>query len=309
MTGLDAPGRATFHHIEYRPGIRPTAREIRWLKHIERHGPQSSHYLHELTSDTHRDPDTTRRQLQKLRAGALLVCPRQQRATEHASFNPYIYDLGERGRDHLRDHDLAEPAITPRGHWVHQYMTACITGSIDIAARRAGVTYIPAHAILARNDATLDATLGATLGATQGTRIGPRKLIPDQLFGLDYGGRFRFFCVEADRGTEPGSSAAARKSHRSMLEGYRAFIGEKLYKAHYGLGAGLLLLAVFASRSAERRFLALAGEVLGGRGAYILTQTIPDFHEVFRPPALLEALFSGPWHRPAGHPDFRIDQG
>lgn len=68
-------GGATFRHIAYRSGVRPTAREIRWLKHIERHGPQSSTYLHELTSDTHRDADTTRRQLQKLRAGGYLFCP------------------------------------------------------------------------------------------------------------------------------------------------------------------------------------------------------------------------------------------
>jgi hypothetical protein len=295
MTSTDALGRATFHHIKHRSGIRPTEREIRWLKHIERHGPQSSHYLHELTTDTHRDPDTSRRQLQKLRAGGYLFCPRQQRATENASFHAYIYDLTAEGRGFLRDQNLAEHTVTPTGHWVHQYMTACLTSSIDIAARRAGVAYIPAHRILARS------------GATLGTVIDGKKLIPDQLFGLDYGGQFRFFCVEADRGTEPKSSKAARKSYRSTIEAYQRFIGEKRYKHHYGLTAGMLLLAVFSSRTNERRFLETVAQVMEPRSAYVMTQTVPDFHEYFRPPQLLTRLFTNEWSR-AGRPGFRIDQ-
>ena len=296
MSNTDTLGRATFHHIEHRPGIRPTAREIRWLKHIERHGPQSSHYLHALTRDTHRDADTSRRQLQKLRAGGYLFCPRQQRATENASFHPYIYDLTDLARDCLRDDGLSEDTIRPTGHWVHGYMTACITSSIDIAAGRAGVAYIPGHRVLERS------------GATLGTEIDGRKLIPDQLFGLDHGGRYRFFCVEADRGTEPKTASSGRKSYRAMVEQYQAFIGGKHYKEHYGLSAGLLLLAVFSSPTNERRFLETVGQVMGRRSAYVLARTIPDFHVCFRPPPVLTDLFDGPWHR-AGHPDFQIDEG
>ncbi|MEL6793980.1 MAG: replication-relaxation family protein, partial [Pseudomonadota bacterium] len=217
---LDTLGRATFHYIPPRRGTSPTAREIRWLKHIERHGPQSSVYLHDLTSDTHLDPDTSRRQLQKLRAGGLLRCPVQQRATERAEFNPYIYDLTPAGRTALADRGLAEGAVTPTGHWVHRYMTGCATSSIDIAATRGCVSYIPAHKILERS------------GTSLAVPLGHRRVIPDQLFGLDYGGRYRFFCLEADRGTEPGVSAAKRKSWRIMLEGYRRLLGDELYKSH-----------------------------------------------------------------------------
>lgn len=294
MKTLDALGRATFHHIEYRQGIRPTEREIRWLKHIERHGPQSSDYLHALTLDTHRDPDTSRRQLQKLRAGGYLHCPRQQRATENASFNPYIYDLTDRARAFLWEEGIAEDTVTPRGHWVHQYMTACITASIDIAARRAGITYIPAHRILERS------------GATLGTTLGKKRLIPDQLFGLDYGGRYRFFCVEADRGTEPKTSSAARKSYRSTIEDYREFIGAKRYKDHYELTAGMVLLYVFSSRSNERRFMETVGHVMGSRCSYVMTQTVPEFHHGFRPPRLLSGLFARSWKRAGGHAGFKI---
>ena len=48
-TSTDRLRRATFRHITPISNVRPTPREVRWLKHIERHGPQSSQYLYELT--------------------------------------------------------------------------------------------------------------------------------------------------------------------------------------------------------------------------------------------------------------------
>lgn len=293
MKTADKLGRATFHHIAERRGITPTPREIRWLKHIERHGPQSSTYLHELTQNTHRDPDTSRRQLQKLRAGGLLYCPKQQRATEHAEFNPYIYDLSRAGHVALYDRDLSENTIRPTGHWVHQYMTACITSSIDIAAANAGVSYIPAHKILER--------AGVTLGA----KVGRRNLIPDQLFGLDYGGRYRFFCLEADRGTEPKASTHKRKSWRSMLEAYRSFIGKGDYRQHYHLTAPMVLLVVLSSRTNQAKFLELVAEIMPNHAHLVLTQVLEGFHGSFRPPPVANDLFEGEWLR-AGFKPFRL---
>ena len=170
QTQTDTLGRATFHHIAPQPDVRPTQREIRWLKHIERHGPQSSQFLYELTKDTHRCKDTALRQMQKLRAGGYLTLPRQQRATERAEFNPYIYDLTRKARDYLLDLGIAEPTVRPTGHWWHGYAVSQVTSSIDIAAMRKGIRYIPAHDILAIN------------GVDLAVPIGRAKLIPDQLF-------------------------------------------------------------------------------------------------------------------------------
>jgi hypothetical protein len=47
-----------------RTDIVPTPRELRWLAHIDRHGPQSSEFLYECTKDTHRCRDTSLRRLQ-----------------------------------------------------------------------------------------------------------------------------------------------------------------------------------------------------------------------------------------------------
>lgn len=262
MTDTNSLGRSTFHHIAPQEGVRPTNREIRWLKHIERHGPQSSQYLYEFTRDTHRCKDTALRQMQKLRAGGFLRLPPQQRATEHADFNPYIYDLTHRAKELLFDLEKAEPTVRPTGHWWHGFMTSCVTSSIDIAAARQGIHYIPAHTILDKNGASFEIPLGHS------------KLIPDQLFSLDYGGSFRAFALEVDRGTEPGRSASARKSLARSIEQYATLIERDLHKAHYGLKANILVLWVFTSRSRQMRFLEMLAPCTQRVRQSVLTMTV-----------------------------------
>lgn len=240
-------GRATFHHTPERDDVRPINREIRWLKHTERHGPQSSVYLHSLTRDTHRCKDTCLRQLQKLRAAGFLRLPPQQRATERAEFNPYVYDLTRKAHDHLFDLDLTEPTIRPSGHWWHGYATACITSAIDIAGASAGLRYIPTHEILRPDNPSL------------AIPVATNKLIPDQLFAIDYGGSYRVFALEVDRGTEPKTSSSARKSYARSIRQYAQVIDNGLYRTQYGIRSPLLVLWVFNNRTNQRRFLELCG--------------------------------------------------
>ena len=283
LTNHDGLGRATFHSIKPIRGVRPTQREIRWFKHVERHGPQSSTYLYELTRDTHSCRDTALRQMQKLRAGGFLHLPRQQLATEHASFNPYIYDLTLKAKRYLFDLGISEDTVLPHGHWVHGYMTSCITSSIDIMAARSGVRYIPGHEILNIKDSTL------------AIPIGKSKLIPDQLFALDYGGSYRAFALEVDRGTEPKTTTGFRKSYAGSIELYRRLIEGKIYKKHYGLKANLLVLWVFNSRSNEARFLEMVGDVGGVLEKSMFTQTVAGFDQDCHAPKLFQSIFSEYW--------------
>jgi hypothetical protein len=286
----DRLGRATFHHIAPQDHVTPTKREIRWLKHIERHGPQSSHYLFELTRDTHSCRDTALRQMQKLRASGFLTLPRQQRATEYADFNPYIYDHTKQAKDHLFDLGISEPTMRPTGHWWHGYMTSSVTSSIDIAAARNGVRYIPAHEILAIKNAPLAIPLGQS------------KLIPDQLFALDYGGSYRVFALEVDRGTEPQTSPANRKSWARSIEQYRQVIERDMHKPHYGLKANLLVLWVFSSRTNEKKFLHMVKKISKPFADVILTRSLPETGRgTFLSRLRKEATF-GPWNRASGSP-------
>lgn len=280
----DSLDRATFQHIAPQTHVRPTGREVRWLKHIERHGPQSSQYLFELTRDTHRCRDTALRQMQKLRAGGYLTLPRQQRATERAEFNPYVYDLTRKAKDHLRDLGLDEPTVRPTGHWWHGYTVSCVTSAIDIAAARDGVRYIPAHEIL------------AIKGADLAIPVGRSKLIPDQLFALDYGGSYRTFALEVDRGTEPGVSATRRKSYRRNVEQYRQVLAENLHRSHYGTRANMLVLFVFSQRTNEQRFLELLAKDPAREDRILLTQALPCTTVNGQRNGLFEHLYSKPWN-------------
>tara|TARA_B100000745_G_scaffold248580_1_gene170626 strand:+ start:10212 stop:11099 length:888 start_codon:yes stop_codon:yes gene_type:complete len=282
----DSLGRATFHHIPPRDDVRPTAREARWFQFIARHGPQSSQTLFELTQDTHRCKDTALRSLQRLRAAGCLRLPVQQRATERAEFHPYIYDLTERGKRHLVDQGCDHWPFRPTGHWWHAYRVGQVTASIDMAAARFGVRYIPAHEILARKGTDIAIPLGTS------------KLIPDQLFALDYGGRYRAFVLEVDRGTEPKSSPANRKSWARSLDQYDRALDKGLFHTRYGLKARVLVLWVVNTRSDQLTLL----EMIAARGAKLgqsvlvsrvsLQETAP-----YRPEP---RWFTGSWLRVGG---------
>lgn len=263
MGKLDAIGRATFQHIASQDAVCPTNREVRWFKHLERHGPQSSIRLFDLTSASHRCKDSALRQLQRLRAGGFLHLPPQQRATERAEFNPYIYDLTPKTTRWLSDCDLSEPTVRPTGHWWHGFMVSAITSEIDLAATRAGVGYIPAHKILAQK------------GATLGIPVGDRILIPDQLFAMKYSSGFRLYMVEADRGTEPLTSGSARKSLGTSVLQYAHILQHGTYKSHYGVQSNLMVLFVFTQTHRARRFLELATKIAPSAAAHILVQVQP----------------------------------
>jgi hypothetical protein len=245
MGKLDALGRATFHHIAEQSAVGVTNRELLWLAHIHRHGPQSSTALFELTASTHRCRDTSLRALQRLRAGGILSLPQQQRMIERAEFNPYIYDLTDLGRGHLENHDLLEPALRPTGHWWHAYGVGAITAAIERCGARSGTKYIPAQTIL--NRAKSDIALQTPAGTA----------IPDQMFALDYGGTFRAFLLEHDRGSEPLASKAARESLERKLHRYGLAAATDMHRRHYGLKCPLGLMFTFASRTRATRFLDL----------------------------------------------------
>lgn len=267
-----------------------TARAVQWLAHIDRHGPQSSIYLHALTQATHRCKDTSLRQIQKLREAGLLYRPAQQENTRHASFNPDIYEITRAGRDALFEHGREMSPIRPSGHWVHAYMIACATSAMEITAAKHRIRYLAAHQILPPERTDLSLT------------IGKRRCIPDQLFALDYGGAYRVCALEVDRSTEPKTSRSPRKSHASSIELYEKILTSACYKQHYGIRSNLLVLWVFASRRNQQRFL----ELVAARGGLVerstLTQSVDGFHLTWRPPPVWAHLIERPWQRAKSRP-------
>ncbi|WP_299844142.1 replication-relaxation family protein [uncultured Roseovarius sp.] len=228
-----------------RTDVKPTTRELRWFAQIDRHGPQSSEFLYELTRDTHRCRDTSLRRLQALREAGYLRLPPQQRQIAKAEFNPYIYDLTPLGFDTLADEQELERQCRPTGHWWHGYWVSAVSSAIEITVTRAGLTYIPATRIL------------AIKGADLGIPLRHTKLIPDQLFAIKYPSGFRAFALEVDRGTEPVQSKAARKSLKRSVHQYREVLEQKLHQRHYGLKSNLIVLWVFSNKRRQQQFEAM----------------------------------------------------
>jgi hypothetical protein len=222
--------------------VQPTARELRWFAHIDRHGPQSSGFLYEWTRDTHKCRDTALRRLQALREAGYLRLPPQQRQIAKADFNPYVYDLTRLGWDILAAHKGLEKHCRPYGHWWHGYWVSAVSSAIEISAVRAGHTYIPAAQIL------------AIKGVEMGIPVSGSKVIPDQLFAIKYADGYRAFALEVDRGTEPVQSGAARKSLQRSVALYQQLTHEKLYQSHFGLKSKLCVLWVFQNEQRMKQF-------------------------------------------------------
>ena len=138
-----------------RTNIRPTARELRWFAHIDRHGPQSSEFLFELTRDTHRCKDTALRRLQALREAGYLFLPPQQGQIAKADFNPFVYDLTPLGFEYLSYEQPLERHCRPTGHWWHGFWVSSVSSAVEIGATRAELEYISAARILSIRDVPL----------------------------------------------------------------------------------------------------------------------------------------------------------
>ncbi|MFO6466248.1 replication-relaxation family protein [Jannaschia sp. KMU-145] len=225
--------------------VRPTLREIRWFGHIDRHGPQSSKFLYELTRNTHRCRDSALRRLQALREAGYLLLPRQQRQIAKAEFNPYVYDLSRLGWEVLADHQNLERHCRPTGHWWHCYWVSAVSSAVEIKAARADLSYIPAAQILAITTSSM------------GLPLNKFTLIPDQLFAIKYPAGYRAFALEVDRGSEPVRSRAARKSLQKSVMQYQQVLNDRLYRRHWGLKSNLAVLWVFTNARRRTQFSSL----------------------------------------------------
>ncbi|MCG6867342.1 MAG: replication-relaxation family protein [Gammaproteobacteria bacterium] len=294
-------------------------RDLLWLQKIHDHGPLSSSFLHAFSKNLRRNEKRARDRLTDLfnedrtpDGGAYLGRPWQQFQTFDARYQDLVYDLTPAAESALKARgDWSDQGAHGSGPWLHRYMVASITASIELATlENPSLTYIPQQAILQRAGTVLRHPAPFENPTTKKTET--RDLIPDAVFGLEYrkGGErsYRFFIVEADRATEPSrSSIFNRKSHLRTILQYRAYVGEGLYKSHLNLTAGMMVLNVTTSDATRDRMMALTNELSERGNTYLLFQTCDHFGRYFKPPKPMAELLLGDWLR-AGHESFRIDR-
>ena len=290
--------------------VQLTDRDFLWLQALHDHGALSSRSLHALTEDTCKSLKATQRRLMILAneentpfGGKLLERPFQQNATYNARANFLMYDLAPASKRALQERGTwSDNRPASRNPWAHSAMTSAITSAIAIGCKKHGFTYMPQHELLDRAGTELRATVPYKWNGEPKTGV----LIPDALFAINYGGKYRAFVVEADRGTEPGEpSSDQRKSFKKNILQYENFISKGLYKKQYGFEkVGLMVLTVTTSPTRTKRFKEIIREVQGDT-TYHLVQTAEEFSLWFRPPDVLHRLYEDTWER-VGFEPFNI---
>ena len=298
--------------------VTPQIRDLLWFQKIQEHGPLSSSFLHAFSKHLRTSEKRAKERLTDLfnedntpHGGPYLARPHQQFRTIDSRYNELVYELTPSAVATLEDTNLwTDYAPAHSGPWVHRYMVSYITASIELATLdRDDLTFIPQSKILGRAGAELRFP---TKIAEPGTgRTTTKDLIPDALFGLEYRQGdtcfYRFFVVEADRGTEPTTSKNFnRKSHLRNLLQYRDYIGTGQYKEHLKLTAPLLVLNVSSDDAKLHRMIKLTLELSGSVGnSYMLYQQCEQFGLAFRPSPPRYGFLNQEWSR-AGRVCFNI---
>lgn len=309
-TDTDAVGRR--NRLAANPSgkrISLTERDALWLQKLAEHGPLPTSFLLEFSDGSHASDKRARERLcdlfhedNTLDGGPYLIRPVQQFRTIDSRYNQLVYDLAPAGWRALKRSGVAvEKFSAPSGPWLHRHMTACITASIELATfEREDVSYIPQSIIMKRADTTLRYPVSIVDPATK--RQITTDIIPDAVFGLQYhtaeGDRFRFFAVEADRATEPTTSANwNRKSFERSLRQYDAYVAGGAYREHLQLTAPLLVLNVLSDPARMQRMIEFVRRSYPHGNSFMLFQTWDTFDGAFRPPRPQSRLLMGDWVR------------
>ena len=280
---------------------------------LQRHGPLPSTYIHQFTKGLRRNESKTKERLGHLfhedntaHGGPYLERPWQQWQSMNARYQPAVAENTPLAEQVLKERGLLpETAKAPTGaQFQHRFMIACITASIELAVRDdPALRYISQDEILARSpQKTIEIPCSISYA---NPRTGKRQtldkpLIPDAVFGLEYqGAGYRFFMLEADRNHEPVRRAdLAETSYLRKILQYREVIEKGIYKQHFGMTAGMLVLNVTTNFAHMHNIVELVNELTNGKGSpYLLFKTLPHFGKYLQVPPVLEDLTTTAWHR------------
>ena len=298
--------------------VSPQKRDLLWFRRIREHGPLPTSYLLAFSRDTHRSLRRGKERLTDLfneentpHGEAYLSRPIQQFRTLDSRYNQLVYDLTPASERALLDAGFGSTRAVRSGPWLHSFMVACTTASVELGiSGRDDLHYLSQSDLLKRADADLRYPVRITNRRTG--REQKSDIVPDALFGIEYrsaqGSRYRCFLVEADRSTEPATSKNFnRKSWQRNLLQYDRYVGTGLYREHLRLKAPLLILVIVTAEKRLSQILRLLGEQDPSIRGQVLLQTWEDFQPAFSPPQPNRSLLEGYWSR-AGLPGFRIDQ-
>lgn len=263
----------------------PTKRDLEWLSFIHRHGGRlPTSYIHDATSSHLANALTTSRRLKYLFHELKLIDrPLQQVETLDPRKNELIHELSDKGLKLLKEEGLyRENAPSPHGAFKHQVMLSCVSASLELNTLGTDLTFVPQHEVI-QDALHMD--------------VEGDKVAPDLVVKLVDEGKEVLLFVEVDRGTEPtDTNNMNRKSWRRSVQQYKKIIERGLYKDHYGVNCGALLLVITISPDKQQGILNVIRDEMPKGCNYILLKNIPEFGSYFRPPKVLH-LLNTEWER------------
>ena len=278
-------------------------RDFQCFAALERHGLLPSTYLYEFTKHTARNFKGFQQRLTDLynedntpHRGFYLERPEQQYASINARYQPMAYELTPQAGRALRDRDIPPQMWEqPNGPYLHRFMTACLTASIELGTRQAGFRYLSQADIFAHPKCPAGL---ADKDHPLALPCGDGSIIPDQLFGIDYGKKFRFFALEADRKTETIVSRKAHaKAYARKLEAYLHVLEQQTFREVWGIPM-LTILTVTTSQPHMNTMIDTLRDVTGGKfAASFLFKTQGEFGKYWTVPGLMPHLLTDPWAR------------
>jgi hypothetical protein len=295
--------------------VTPKERDVIWFQKLWEHGPLPTRCLYEYTKHLTPSLGYTKHRLKDLyhetstpHGGAYLERPSQQNSVI-TKYQDAVYECDEAAELALKESGLIPHTSFPskKTNYHHRFMVSCITASLELSCRDAGLTFTPGDELLSRAPS---GELKVPLAISHGGRHSNTPLIPDAYFGIRYADqRARAFLLEADRENEPITRTdLGQTSYLRKILQYRALIETGRYKEHFGLRTGMVVLTVTTGYSHMEHIMAKVMELTGGRGCpYLLFKVVPNFADKLIVPPILSELLTTPWRR-AGFPDLDISK-
>lgn len=233
---------------------------------------------------------------------------------------PVVHEIGDGASEILRELGLdgSEPMtqLSRRAHrqFLHGLMICESLASIELGVRRsARLRLINWHEILSKAPEAIKksehpfqfpVTIACPVQREQG--VVDTSVEPDAIFGLEYistgPSSYRFFALEADRGTMPvWRSNLIQSSYLKKLLAYRELISRRLHNTRLGLPS-LLVLTVTSNETRMELIKIELAKLTGASAPFLFT----TFQTGERGDPQSQNLLSCPWLR-VGHPPLRID--
>jgi len=255
--------------------------------------------------------------------------PPQQWQSVNARYQPAVYAVTDRAEALLQAHGRIEPmasALLVRGRsgaqrqFAHSLMICDILSSIELGTLQApGLRFIPLSEILSKapeatrladNPLSIPVAISHTFANAGRTVRATTKLVPDGLFGLQYGTgdrkTYRFFALEADRASMPIlRNNLHQSSYLKKVLGYRQIAAQNIHKGHLGL-PNLFVLNVTTSTAHMQGIMRLV-EQIAGSSSLFLFKTMDSLASIGRAPTPTPHMLTQPWQRASLEP-FSIDR-